>query len=467
MQDTKALESAIDEIWELAKGFGLNPFPIHFEIVPAEIMYEFGAYGLPGHFTHWTHGKAYHKMKTMYDYGLSKIYELVINTDPCYAYLLETNSLLANKMIIAHVIAHCDFFRNNIYFSKTNRKMVETATAHADRIRQHEFEHGLDDVERVLDAALSIQFHTDPGILYPRRPQEIPEHLGHATPFDDLFNLGQTILDTPTRRAPAYTPDPDLLRFIIEHAPDLLDWEKDVLEIVRNETAYFMPQMRTKVTNEGWATIWHRKIMQSLDLSASEVMEFAELHSGVLAPQVTSINPYYVGSKILEDIQERCGDEKLFEVRELENDASMLRTYLTKKLVKDLDLYLFAKDGGFYVVSDTVEEWENVRDRLADVHSTFDMPIIKAVDGDFISKQCLLLEHEPSYERDAKEPLEGTPVGAEHPLVPRELDPVYAEKTTTAIARLWKRSVFLKTVRDGKSITLEVSPEDWHCHWST
>jgi stage V sporulation protein R len=112
-----------DELWRLRAylgrrmGDGPAPFPMHYEIVPSSILYEFGAYGLPGRFSHWTHGKAYHQMKTMYDYGLSKIYELVINTNPCYAFLLDTNGFVQNKMIIAHVLAHSDYFANNAYYA--------------------------------------------------------------------------------------------------------------------------------------------------------------------------------------------------------------------------------------------------------------------------------------------------------------------------------------------------------------
>src|SRR5918912_4228004 len=136
------LESAIPEIWAIAERLGLQPFPVHFELVPATIMYEFGSYGLPGRFSHWTHGRAYHQMKTMYDYGLNKIYELVINTNPCYAFLMEANTPLENKLVAAHVLAHCDFFRHNALFARTNRQMVETVSVNAGRIRQYEFEHG-------------------------------------------------------------------------------------------------------------------------------------------------------------------------------------------------------------------------------------------------------------------------------------------------------------------------------------
>src|SRR5215831_19826091 len=117
------LQEACAQIWDVAWGMGLRPFPMHYEIVPSSILYEFGAYGLPGRFSHWTHGKAYHQMKTMYDYGLSKIYELIINTNPAQAFLLEGNSLIQNKLVIALVIGHSDFFKNNAYFQHTSRQM--------------------------------------------------------------------------------------------------------------------------------------------------------------------------------------------------------------------------------------------------------------------------------------------------------------------------------------------------------
>ena len=148
--ETRELEKAIGEIWEIAGRMGLDPYPVHFEMVPATIMYEFGAYGLPGRFSHWTHGRAYQQIKTMYDYGLTKIYELVINTNPAYAFLLENNSVLQNKLVAAHVLAHVDFFKNNLYFEHTNRSMLETASINAERLHQYEFEHGSTEVEKLV-----------------------------------------------------------------------------------------------------------------------------------------------------------------------------------------------------------------------------------------------------------------------------------------------------------------------------
>src|SRR5215207_10729557 len=190
---TAQLEHWIERIWDKAQAFGLDPYPTHFEVVPATIMYEFGAYGLPGRFSHWTHGRAYHQMKTMYDYGLSKIYELVINTNPCYAFLMEANSPLENKLVVAHVLAHCDFFRHNAYFQKTNRQMLETASVNAERLRRYEFDHGTAEVEHFLDAVLAIEEHVDPVDL--PRNRRTPEDdkrkppAPRSTPYDDLFAL--------------------------------------------------------------------------------------------------------------------------------------------------------------------------------------------------------------------------------------------------------------------------------------
>ncbi len=161
-KEIKELEKAVEQIWEVARRFGLDPYPTNFEIVPATVMYEVGSYALPGRYSHWTFGKTYHRMKTMYDFGLSKIYEVVINTNPSYGFLLETNSPTQNKLVIAHVLGHVDFFKNNTYFSKTNRRMVESVSTHSQRIMDYEFKHGRKTVERFLDAVLAIEEHIDP-----------------------------------------------------------------------------------------------------------------------------------------------------------------------------------------------------------------------------------------------------------------------------------------------------------------
>jgi stage V sporulation protein R len=448
------LEGGIERIWEIAQSLGLRPFPTHFEVVPATVMYELGSYGMPGRFSHWTHGKAYQMQKTMYDYGLSKIYELVINTNPCYAFLLETNSVLQNKLVAAHVLGHSDFFANSAYFARTSRKMVDTISLNAERIRRYEFEHGAGEVERVLDAALAIEEHIDPYVtaddVWPDDQQPEPRH---ATEYDDLWSLegrGQEKEQPEPHRgrhwAKPRQPVRDLLLFITEHSPRLEDWERDIVAIVRTEMLYFRPQMRTKILNEGWASYWHARIMRELDLGQAEYMEFAELHASILQPSTRRLNPYHLGFRILEDIERRWNEEgkdgraKLFEVREIESDVSLIRNYLTEDLVEDLDLYLYKRVGDELVIVD--KDWESVRDRLVTSLSSHGFPVILVEDGDYNGNLELYLRHAWDGQK---------------------LDIHYAEKALEHVHRLWGRRVWLETKKtDEETLLMSFDEREGH-----
>ena len=350
----KELHQAIDEITEIALGFGLDFFPMRYEICPADIIYTFGAYGMPTRFTHWSFGKQFHRMKLQYDLGLSQIYELVINSNPCYAFLLDTNSLTQNKLIIAHVLAHCDFFKNNVRFSNTRRDMVESMAATAERIGHYEMLYGKEEVEQFLDAVLAIQEHIDPSIVRPKLllqdEEEVEEgKINSKSPYDDLWSLDQQEEKKEPfrkkRKKFPLKPEKDLLLFIEEYSTELEEWQRDILTMMREEMLYFWPQIETKIMNEGWASYWHQRIMRELNLTTDETIEYAKLNAGVVQPSSTTINPYYLGLKIFEDIEERynhpteemrklgvkpnTGREKLFEVREIESDTSFIRNYLT------------------------------------------------------------------------------------------------------------------------------------------
>lgn len=302
----RELHKAIDEITEIAIGFGLDFYPMRYEICPADIIYTIGAYGMPTRYSHWSFGKQFHKMKLQYDLGLSQIYELVINSDPCYAFLLETNTLTQNKLIVAHVLAHCDFFKNNVRFSNTRRDMVESMTATAERIASYERRYGKDEVEQFLDAVLSIQEHIDPSLLRPHLQYEEEEDeeeiILRKTPYDDLWSLDEVEKEAePKKRKRKFPPSPekDLLLFIEQYSRELDDWQRDILTMLREEMLYFWPQLETKIMNEGWASYWHQRIMRELDLTTEETIEYAKLNAGVVQPSKTSINPYYLGLKIL------------------------------------------------------------------------------------------------------------------------------------------------------------------------
>lgn len=448
----KELSYAIDEITEVAKGFGLDFYPMRYEICPPEIIYTFGAYGMPTRYSHWSFGKQFHRMKLQYDLGLSKIYELVINSDPCYAFLLHSNSLIQNKLIVAHVLAHSDFFKNNVRFKNTKRDMVESMAATAERIASYEKQYGLHEVESFLDAVLSIQEHIDPSLRISQfdwEQEEIEEEVEPPrTEYDDLWELDEKNKQMPKRerkRKRPFPPKPekDILLFIEEHSKELEDWQRDIMTMLREEMLYFWPQLETKIMNEGWATYWHQKILRELPLTSDEAIEFASLNANVVQPSKTQINPYYLGLKMLEDIEQRydrpteemmklgikpeSGREKLFEIRELDSDISFLRNYLTKDFVEKEDLYIFQKQGSEYKVID--KDWEQVREQLIASRLNGGFPYLTVQDGDYMKNGELHIKHH----------YEGT-----------ELDVRYLEKTLPYIYKLWGRGVHLETIVDEK-----------------
>lgn len=452
------LERAIAEITEIAQGFGLDFYPMRYEICPADIIYTFGAYGMPTRFSHWSFGKTFHRMKTQYDFGLSKIYELVINSNPCYAFLLDGNSLIQNKLIVAHVLAHCDFFKNNARFRRTNRDMVESMSATAERIRQYEIKYGTQKVEEFLDAVLAIQEHVDPEIIHPyhskhydSRDDDNNEHTKPSTGYEDLWDLensGKWATAGDANKSKRFPPKPekDILWFIEEFSPVLEPWQRDILTMLRDEMLYFWPQMETKIMNEGWASYWHQRILRELDLTSEETIEFAKLNSSVVQPSRNSLNPYYLGLKIFEDIEARWdkpteeeierfgrkpgqGRAKLFEVREFDSDTSFLRNYLTKKLVEDLDLYVFEKKGAEWKITD--KTWMNIRDQLVYSRVNGGFPYIVVLDGDHTNNGELYLKHM----------YEGV-----------ELDLKYVERTLPYVHRLWGKTVHLETTVEDKGV---------------
>lgn len=447
------LGRAIDEITEIAIGFGLDFYPMRYEICPADIIYTFGAYGMPVRFSHWSFGKQFHKMKLQYDLGLSQIYELVINSNPCYAFLLDTNTLTQNKLIVAHVLAHCDFFKNNVRFSNTRKDMVESMSATAERIANYEMVYGKQEVEQFLDAVLAIQEHIDPSIVRPKlstpEEEESEEIRVPKTPYDDLWRLDN--LEKPpqlvrkSKKNFPLEPEKDLLLFIEEYSRELEAWQRDILTMLREEMLYFWPQLETKIMNEGWASYWHQRIMRELQLTTAETIEYAKLNAGVVQPSKTTINPYYLGVKIFEHIEQtydnpteemqkfgvkpNSGREKMFEVREIESDVSFIRNYLTKELVKEEDLYVFAKKDQEYRITD--KDHEEVKKQLISMRVNGGFPYIVVENGDYLRNGELYLKH--CYED-------------------MELDTPYLEHVLPYIYQLWGRPVHLETSLEERPI---------------
>jgi stage V sporulation protein R len=447
------LERWNDKILVFVEKFGLDPYPQEFEICDHEDMLSYMVYsGMPSHYPHWSYGKNFEKTKTLYEYGVSGLpYEMVINSNPSIAYLMRDNGLALHILTMAHVYGHNDFFKNNFTFRSTRAEFtIETFKSHANRVRHYVEDPsiGLEKVEAVLDAAhaLSLQCRRNLAIKKPTASEERQMKLEEFEPPVDPFRSIHRRIDQPTpdlRKVPLY-PDEDLLSFIRDHNSQLSEWERDLLTIVHKQAQYFVPQIETKIMNEGWASFWHKRILEALDLPQGLHLEFIVRHTQVLRPSTGSLNPYHVGMKVWEDIEKRwnnptaeeieefgprnkSGIEKLFEVREVERDASFLRRYLTEELIRELNLFEYRSRGNDQVVSRVADEdnWRQIKETLIQNVGTATIPVIKVEDSDYLNNRTLLLKHH----HDG-----------------RDLQLEYAEKTLKYVQQLWGHDVVMETV---------------------
>lgn len=448
-------------IVELVQRYGLDPYPQEFEVCDYEQMLSYMVYsGMPSHYPHWSYGKGFEKLKTLYDYGLSGLpYEMVINSNPSIAYLMRDNSLALQVLTIAHVYGHSDFFKNNFTFKTTAAEYtIETFKAHANRVRHYVEDPsiGLDKVERILDAAhaLSLQCRRNLSIRKQSEEEQRETKLEDSKPARDAFQAihrRKEWVEPDLNKTPPY-PEEDILIFIRDHNRQLAEWEKDLLTIVHQQAQYFVPQIETKIMNEGWASFWHKRILEALELPQELHMEFIVRHTQVLCPSPGGLNPYHVGMKIWEDIERRWSNPdpeeekefgprkksaaaKLFEVREVERDSSFLRRYLTERLVRELNLFEYQTRGNDKVVTRVADEesWRGIKDLLIQNVGTGTVPMIKVEDADYNNNRTLFLKHY----HDG-----------------RDLQLEYAEKTLQYLQQLWGRDVALETIVNGKTSLL-------------
>lgn len=426
-----------ERIKEIADAEGLSCFPQEFEICGYEDMLCYEAYtGMPSHYAHWSYGKAYERKKTFYTYNLQGLpYEMVINANPCLAYLMRDNTLLTQILTMAHVYGHNDFFKNNRLFSAGARpeNTVSMFKNHADRVRSYiqDPSIGYEKVERVLDAAHALRYQTTRTVGgYKPTPAEKKKRIMEKY-YDGLkHDAEKTDRPFPDLNRVPLEPTEHIIEFLIEHSK-LQDWEKDILQIVADETAYFIPQIETRILNEGWASFWHYRILNKLTLPDSLHLEFLNRHNQVIRPVLGGVNPYYLGFVILCDLEKKLGAGKIFEVRSLERDQSFLRRYLTREICEEMNLYRHTKKDKYSIIDEVADEpgWEEIRSTLANLAGMGSIPSIKVMEAS-PKDRSLLLEHE----------YDG-----------RELELDYAKETLKYLAALWAGRVSLKTVLDGKN----------------
>ncbi len=476
------LRETQERVEEVARGYGLDFFPVVFEILTYDQMNEIAAYGgFPSRYPHWRFGMEYEQLSKSYEYGLSKIYEMVINNNPSYAYLLEGNSLTDQKLVMAHVYGHVDFFKNNFCFRATDldqrgaiidpvrrqegydpdRRWIDKMANHGARIARHIERYGLNRVEEFIDKCLSLENLIDPwqpfsGKLPVRRVDEEESETQVEVPrlraneyMDSFINpeeyiearKKQLIKDRPERRIP---DEP----------------KRDVLEVLRDEAYYFVPQRQTKIMNEGWAAYWHSKMLTEKILDASEIIDYADNNAGVMATAPGKLNPYKLGVELFRSIEERwnkgqfgreweectdldakrdwdmrlgLGRKKIFQVRALYNDVTFIDEFLTPEFVREQKLYTFGYSGRNDRLEIESRSFREVKEKLLFALTNFGDPYIRVTDANYGNRGELLLEHQHG----------GTDLRAD-----------YARETLVALVRCWKRPALVATKMDGKQVML-------------
>lgn len=471
-----------------ARAYGLDFFDVIFELVNCDELNEIAALGgFPNRYPHWRFGMEYEQLSKSYRYGLSKIYELVINNDPCYAYLLENNPLVDQKLVMAHVYGHCDFFKCNQWFSQTNRKMMDETANHGNRIRGYMDVHGESTVEDFIDVCLSIEDLIDvhrPFIKRrrstPPRPDDAPPERPAPVRFDakeymekfinpsDALAAEAARLEAEERKRAAQfpaEPEKDVLLFLIEHG-NLTAWQRDVLSIVREEAYYFAPQGQTKIMNEGWASYWHTKILCDRALTDAEVVDFADHHSGTTAMPPGTFNPYKIGLELFRDVEERwdkgrfgkeyeeCDDheakkhwdrglglgrEKIFEVRRIHNDVTFIDAFLNEDFCRRHKLFSFAYNQGLGQYEIESRRFEQIKERLLFQLTNHGRPFIYVTDSNYRNRKELYLLHK-------------------HLGVDLRMD--YAKAVMENIAKIWSRPVHVETVVEDQPVLLTFDGEE-------
>lgn len=433
------------KIEELAKKLGLDYYPVDFELASAGLMTEISVYGLPIRMPHWSFGVRYIHQLARQSMGNSKIFEVMFPGDPCRAFLMETNTLAENSLVTAHVLGHADFSKNNQLFSKFHAmaggNIVEHAAVHAHRIQEAIDEFGVERVEPILDAALSLESHIDVGGELHRRPY--PEFLAkkEEPKLSEFQKRFATLPDEEKKVAPVSNgkirspipphPEYDLLWFIAQYGPEMEQWEKDIFMMVRAEALYFYPIFACQIMNEGWASYWHARLLREADFLPQPLyLSAIKAHSDVVRPYAAEkqtalqVNPYHLGFIMWEHIVKAHGLEKARKAMELEDDFSFVRNWLNEDLVKDAKFFVYTEEQDTSIRV-TSKDLIKVKEAILAPKFNYGAPRVSVVE----MKQdgTLVLAHD--YVSDG-----------------RGLDLIRTKKVMEYVKRVWRRTVIMHTV---------------------
>jgi len=443
---TPELKAEYDKILAITDAhcaaYNVGHYPVIYQICDWSEINEIAARGgFPIRYPHWKWGMEYEELQKTYSYGLSKIYEMVINTNPTVGYLLECNNLVDQKIVMAHANFHAVFFHENVWFSKTNRKMLDEMANHSSKIKRYMDKYGVDVVENFIDVCLTVDTLIDP--FEPFTPEESesaePEVIRlKSKDYMDSFINPPDFIEEQKKRIEKLSsksdtfperPERDVLNFLIKNGK-LTEWQRDVLGIIREESYYFRPQGQTKIMNEGFAAFFHSVLCTGKDLNdpyvkvkfgpilnCNEIVDYADHNAGTMGEY--GMNPYRLGKALFMDIEDRwnkgkfgqeydecediqvfekwdkklgLGRARIFEVMRTHNDITFLDEFLTPEFIRKYKFFGWEEQQTGDVIIDT-KKYEEIKRRILDKFTNFGQPIIQVINANGNNRGELVLEH--------------------------------------------------------------------------
>lgn len=473
----KEIRAAIPHIFKVCKDFGLDYYETVVEFLTYDEISEVAAYGgFPVRYPHWQWGMEYEELSKGYEFGQHRIFEMVVNTNPCYIYCLDSNTYTDNITVIAHALGHNDFFKNNIWFHPTSQNMMNEFGNHRSRIMRYMQRWGRENVSQFIDLCLSLETLIDPSQAWRKRPYVEPvTHDTRNFKFPRRLKVGEhdymeswinkqdfielekdRINEEELRNDLGIYEDKtkDIMGFLRDNAP-MKPWQQDVFAMLYEEAMYFQPQRLTKMANEGWASYTDFSIMARLGMPNCGIVEYADHKARVLGGK-QSQNPYKLGFELFLYIEDKwnkgrfgfdyemcednqtkekwdkqlgLGHEKVFDVRANYNDAMMLAEFFDQEFCDKYQFYEWKKfpssepgiESEYKIVS---RDAKKIKKMLMQRYLNGGLPDVRLVDHNGRNKGIMVLEHQ----------WDG-----------RMLLPKYTTETIKSAAKIWQHPVVLIT----------------------
>ncbi len=487
LQRLAKLEDRIAQI--VTDDLGFDFVPISWDIIPAYKMLEIQSFRGPTQISNWKFGRDMERARTIYDNVSDHMpYEVMIFGEPTRAYLMNTNPLAIQILIMAHCFGHSAMFKMSRWFQNNRSDMIDVLYNANKRFNEYENLYGIDKVERIVDAGHAIQWHSNPFELETEderkkrvfTQRKMVARTGYSA-FGDLVaakdkpvnieEYNRKLWEEIKTRSPI-EPVEDLLRYIIDNSRTLDDWQKDILETLRSEGQYYWPMIKTKLQHEGIASWTHEYVVEKLFqeglIDNDEHGQYNYSNSLVKAKNYVGLNPYLVGSGMFSNIKDRwdkgrhgreyddCtnaalkkdwdtkdgkGLEKIREIMRSYTDWFFMQDFLTVDVVDELDLYIYQvqETPVSYDYIRTDHTAEEIREIIINSYAHSGIPKIEIMNGNYNDNGSLYMMHRYA----------GVP-----------LDKGYAIETMRHICHIWGRPVILETKQDKKDIVFKVEKDD-------